>query len=131
MSFLGNGFDSNTTGGIPYLKTQVLVSSIHDCSGHISNPNTGWSTQFSLEANGVVFIDITEEESYMECNDYTTPLDKSLHIVTDQPVSVYCANAARYSFDASYVLNIIVITPHRFLLSPQKKEKPSLTLYQM
>ena len=104
VSFLGNGFDSNTTGGIPYLKTQVLVSSIHDCSGHISNPNTGWSTQFSLEANGVVFIDIPEEESYMECNDYTTPLDKSLHIVTDQPVSVYCANAARYSFDASYVL---------------------------
>ena len=104
VSFLGNGFDSNTTGGISYLKTQVLVSSIHDCSGQISNPNTGWSTQFNLEANGVVFIDIPKEVAYMECNEYTSPLDKSLHIVTDQPVSVYCANTARYSFDASYVL---------------------------
>ena len=104
VSFLGNGFDSNTTGGISYLKTQVLVSSIHDCSGQISNPNTGWSTQFNLEANGVVFIDIPKEVAYMECDEYTTPLDKSLHIVTDQPVSVYCANTARYSFDASYVL---------------------------
>ena len=104
VSFLGNGFDSNTTGGNSYLKTQVLVSSIHDCSGQISNPNTGWSTQFNLEANGVVFVDIPKEVAYMECNEYTSPLDKSLHIVTDQPVSVYCANTARYSFDASYVL---------------------------
>ena len=104
VSFMGNGFDDNNTGGFPYLKTQVLISSLHDCSGVISNPNTGWSTQFTIDANGLVFIDIPKEVAYMECDDYTTPSDKSLHIMTDQPVSVYCANAARYSFDASYVL---------------------------
>ena len=104
VSFLGNGFKHNTTDGQAYLKTQVLISSLHDCSGTISNPNTGWTTQFTIEANGVVIIDIPEEVAYMECDEYTSPLNKSLHIVTDQPVSVYCANAARYSFDASYVL---------------------------
>ena len=104
VSFMGNGFKTNDNGGDPYLKTEILISSLQDCSGTVSNPNTGWSTPFTIEANGLVFIDIPEEVAYMSCDDFRLPLDKSLHIVTDQPVSVYCANAARYSFDASYVL---------------------------
>ena len=104
VSFMGNGFKTNTTDGAAYLKTQVLISSLYNCSGEISNPNTGWTRPFTINANGVVIIDIPEEVAYMECDDYRTPLYKSLHIVTDQPVSVYGANAARYSFDATYVL---------------------------
>lgn len=104
VSFLGNGYKSNNYGGEAYLKTQVLISSLHNCTGVISNPNTGWTEPFTIEANNINIIDIPEEEAYMECDDYTTALNKSLHIVTDHPVSVYCANAARYSFDASYVL---------------------------
>jgi len=104
VSFMGNGFDTNNNGGNIYLKTQVLINSLQACTGVISNPYTGWSTQFEVEANGVVFIDIPRAQAYMECNEYASPLGKGLHIVTDQPVSAYCANAARYSFDASYVL---------------------------
>lgn len=104
VSFIGNGFDNNNNGGSPYLKIQVLISSHYDCTGVISNPSSGWSETFAIEANSLQFIDIPREQAYMECSQYTSPKDKGLHIITDQPVSVYCANTARYSFDASYVL---------------------------
>lgn len=104
VAFLGNGFDTNTNGGNKYLKTQVLISSLQACSGVISNPYSGWSRQFEIEDNSVIFIDIPREQAYMECDEYGVALSKSLHILTDHPVSAYCANAARYSFDASFVL---------------------------
>ena len=104
VSFIGNGFDDNNNGGSPYLKIQVLISSLYDCTGVISNPNSEWSESFTIEANGLKFIDIPREQAYMECNENPSPKNRGLHIITDQPVSVYCANTARYSFDASYVL---------------------------
>lgn len=104
VSFIGNGFDDNNNGGSPYLKIQVLISSLYDCTGVISNPNSEWTESFTIEANGLKFIDIPREQAYMECNENPSPKNRGLHIITDQPVSVYCANTARYSFDASYVL---------------------------
>jgi hypothetical protein len=104
VSFIGNGFDDNNNGGSPYLKIQVLISSLYDCTGVICNPNSEWSESFTIEANGLKFIDIPREQAYMECNENPSPKNRGLHIITDQPVSVYCANTARYSFDASYVL---------------------------
>lgn len=105
VSFMGNGFEHNDYGGSPYLITQLLISAKQDCSGTITNPNDpSWSYDFSVSANNITFIDIPRSQGYVELNEYTTPVNKGLFIQSTAPISVFCANAARYSFDASYVL---------------------------
>lgn len=108
VAFLGNGFEENSSQGAPpYLITQILISSKQDCSGTITNPNSpGWSRDFTVEANNIRFIDIPREQAYVEMNEYREPVNKGLFIQTTEPVTVFCANAARYSFDASFVLPI-------------------------
>lgn len=105
VSFMGNGFENNDYSGSPYLITQLLISAKQDCSGTITNPNDpSWSYDFSVSANNITFIDIPRSQGYVELNEYTTPVNKGLFIQSTAPISVFCANAARYSFDASYVL---------------------------
>ena len=104
MSFMGNGFKTN--GSTHYLLTQVMISSKHDCSGTISNPQTGWSHNFNVTANNITSIDVPEIQGYNETSSYETANNKGLQIITTDTVSVYCTNIATNSFDASYVLPI-------------------------
>ena len=105
LSFIGNGFkyhpDAPAQG---WVRVQMLVSAKRNCEGTIVNPNTGWTHNFSVEANNIFSIDLPEEQVYIECSQYEQVVDKGLIITTTDTVSVYCANIAIYSFDASYVL---------------------------
>ena len=105
LSFIGNGFkyhpDAPAQG---WIRVQLLVSAKRNCEGTITNPNTGWSQNFSVEANNIFSIDLNEEQAYVECSEYEQVVNKGLIITTTDTVSVYCANIAIYSFDASYVL---------------------------
>ena len=104
VSFMGNGFKTNAS--THYLLTQLMISSKHDCSGTISNPQTGWSHNFNVTANNITSIDVPEIQGYNETFAYETANDKGLQIITTDTVSVYCTNIATNSFDASYVLPI-------------------------
>ena len=105
LSFIGNGFkyhpDVPSQG---WVRVQLLVSAKRNCEGSIVNPNTGWTHNFNVEANNIFSIDLPEEQVYVECSQYEQVVDKGLMITTTDTVSVYCANIATYSFDASYVL---------------------------
>ena len=105
LSFIGNGFkyhpDVPSQG---WVRVQLLVSAKRDCEGTITNPNTGWTHNFNVEANNIFSIDLEEEQVYVECSEYEQVVNKGLIITTTDTVSVYCANIATYSFDASYVL---------------------------
>lgn len=107
VSFIGNGYkyhpDVSSDG---WLRVQLLVSAQRDCEGDIINPNTGWTRHFSVEANNIFSIDLEEEQCYIETSDYETVVNKGLQIITTDTVSVYCANIATYSFDASFVLPV-------------------------
>ena len=105
LSFIANGFkyhpDVPSTG---WVRVQLIVSAKRDCEGTITNPNTGWTRNFTVEANDVFSIDLDEEQVYIENSEYERVVNKGLKITTTDTVSVYCANIATYSFDASFVL---------------------------
>jgi hypothetical protein len=105
LSFIGNGFKYHPD--VPaqgWIRVQLLVSAKRDCEGTITNPNTGWTRDFNVEANNIFSIDLEEEQVYVESSEYEQVVNKGLIITTTDTVSVYCANIATYSFDASYVL---------------------------
>ena len=107
VSFLGNGYRTNSTQEVPpYILNQVLVSGKRDCSGTIMNPNTGWSQPFFVRANSITTIDHLEDQAYVETSVNERAVGKGLRIVTTDTVSVFCTNIAPVSFDASYVLPI-------------------------
>ncbi len=105
VSFISNGFkyhpDVPSSG---WVRVQLLVSAKRSCEGTITNPNTGWSQSFTVEADNIFSIDLEEEQVYVENSEYEQVVNKGLQIITTDTVSVYCANIATYSFDASYVL---------------------------
>ena len=110
VSFMGNGFKTryDAFSELPeftWLRIQLIVSAKRDCSCTIKNPNSSYSQTFAVEANNTyLFDDIPWEEAYMELDEHGQALNKGLVITADDTVSVYCANIAEMSFDASYVL---------------------------
>lgn len=106
VSFMTNGFRTNTDFVPAWVKTQVLVSAKRNCSGTISNPNTGWSQDFTVRAGNITKIEIPENIAYHDVNHNESVQPRGLKIVTTDTTSVYCTNIANNSFDASYVLPI-------------------------
>jgi hypothetical protein len=110
VSFLGNGFKTrfDTWSGLPeftWLRIQLIVSAKRDCNCTINNPNTNYEQTFHVNANSTyLFDDIPWDEAYMELEEHGQILNKGLRITADDTVSVYCANIAEVSFDASYIL---------------------------
>jgi len=102
LTFMHNGYKEHQLGG--WVTNQVLISAKRDCSGTISNPKTGWNTRFSVNANDIASIDIPIEQGYHDRNNYGIISKKAIHIESTDTISVYCANIAHVSFDASFVL---------------------------
>lgn len=106
VSYMGNGHKYHT--GAPnsdWILTQLLISGKRDCSGTINNPQTGWSTDFTVHANTITTVEIPESQAYVD-ELSEQKLNKGLQIITDDTVSVFCTNIAHLSFDASYVMPI-------------------------
>lgn len=102
LSYMHNGYydRDNKLGGT----MQVILSSKRATSGTISNPRNNYTQNFSLQPNTTQTITIGNNYCYHDSNNYETPSDKGIHIVANDTISVYCANIAIYSFDASFVL---------------------------
>jgi len=103
VSFMGNGYKTNDGN---WVLNQILISGKRDCSGIIENPNTGWSQEFTVNANSVTTISDLQLHSYLETSEVEQIVDKGLRIIADDTISVFCTNIANLSFDASYVLPI-------------------------
>ena len=80
----------------------VTVTGSRACSGTLSNPNTGWTQNFTVPANGSVIINIDTAQSYNYVSNRIC--NKGLHLTTTDTVSVYASNFLQTSFDVSYVL---------------------------
>lgn len=102
LSYMHNGYydRDNKLGGT----MQVILSAKRATSGTISNPRNNYTQNFSLQPNTPQTITIGNNYCYHDSNNYETPSDKGIHIVANDTISVYCANIAIYSFDASFVL---------------------------
>ena len=110
VSFMGNGFKTryDSWSGLPdftWLRIQLIVSAKHDCNCTVKNPNTSYEQSFHVNANSTYLFDnIPWDEAYMELEEHGQILSKGLRITADDTISVYCANIAEVSFDASYIL---------------------------
>ena len=104
LTFMHNGFKEHPLGG--WITNQVLISAKRDCSGTISNPKTGWSVQFNVNANSITTVDIPIEQGYHDRSNYSTVSKKAIHIVSTDTISAYCTNIA-------YVLRRFVCAAHR------------------
>lgn len=105
VSFMTNGhkYHSGAPNDGNWILTQVLISGKRDCSGTIANPQTGWSQDFTVQANSITTVDIPEDVAYVDgLSEQVT--NKGLQITSNDTISVFCTNIAHLSFDASYVL---------------------------
>ena len=105
VSFMTNGhkYHPSAPNGGNWILTQVLLSAKSDCSGTITNPQTGWTTNFTVQANNITTVDIPEFVAYVDGTSEQV-LDKGILISSTDTISVFCTNIAYLSFDASCVL---------------------------
>ena len=98
-----NGYYENSWN---YMYAQITISAKRDCDVTITNPNhSEWEgMSFHVGANAIQEKIIPELYCYHSGAINETISDKGLHIMATDTISVYCANIANYSFDASFVL---------------------------
>ena len=88
-------------GEIP--EPALWISANESTTGSVTNPNTGWQEDFSVEAGCSVYIPIPLEQAFeMHLSD--TVLNIGLHVTAKQPVSVVVANYKGACFDTSKAL---------------------------
>ena len=85
LSFMHNGFKDHDLGG--WVINQVLISAKRDCSGSISNPLTGWSTDFTVRANNITTVEIPEEQGYHDQYTYETITQKGIKVEASDTIS--------------------------------------------
>ena len=102
FSFMHNGYKENNG---TWVETQVMISAKRACSGTIVNPRTSWSQAFAVDSASVVVLPVPEAQGYNENNE-GIPSDLGLLLTATDTVSVFIANCASYSFDASFVLPV-------------------------
>ncbi len=86
----------------PYLKMQLVFSSRYAANITVTNPNTRWSTSTSVRADGVTIITVPTEQCYNYESDQIR--NTGLYVESTAPISVYGANYADYTFDATNVI---------------------------
>lgn len=105
FSFMKNGYEENVDASstTPWVYMQVMVSARRACEGTITNPRTSWSMPFTVGDADVVTIPIPASAGYNDGNE-GIPSDFALLLTATDTVSVFIANCANNSFDASFVL---------------------------
>lgn len=104
LSFMQNGYYEKP-GDISGMIGQITISAKRSCEVSVSYGQTTLPSM-PIAANSTQTIPIEWELCYHDANDYETVVSKGLHIVSTDTISVYCANIASTSFDASFVLPI-------------------------
>ena len=101
-----NGYRQYDSHHSAWVENTVMVSAKRACTGTITRTcgQTG-CIDFSVDDNGIVFIDIPESWAYNEGNEEVID-NKSIVLRATDTVSVFISNLANYSFDASFVLPV-------------------------
>lgn len=81
----------------------VYITSESGSSGVISMPGTGWLQTFTVPINGSISITIPDIYNPSDTLPNTI-LNKGIHIVSGNPISVYAANQAPASSDATLII---------------------------
>ena len=82
--------------------TSLIISAERACTGTISNPYTGWSTSFTISANGRIDVSVPYSQCYV--TSYGSVVNAGCHIVATDIISVYAMNYYTNTFDGSNIL---------------------------
>ncbi len=80
----------------------LLISSQTNCTGTVTNPNTGWSVSFSVIANETTRLAIPNDQAY--CHSNGTVLDRGLLVTSTDNISLYASNFRECTYDVCNVL---------------------------
>lgn len=94
------GFMQNASGT---QQLSVKIAADQATTGTVSVPLAGWSSPFSVPANGVVTVSVP---NLYEVTGSETVLDRGVHIVAVEPVTVTAVNYQNQTTDAAQVLPI-------------------------
>ncbi len=83
-------------------ETCVILSAERACSGTISNPYTGWSTNFTLTNNGRIDVVIPQAQGYVTTT--SSIANMGIHIVSTDTISAFSMNYRFGSFDGANIL---------------------------
>ncbi len=80
----------------------LLISSQNSCSGLITNPNTGWSFPFSVEANQTTQVFVPNDQAY--CSEAGQVSNYGLLVTSTENISLYASNFEDYTYDVTNIL---------------------------
>lgn len=81
----------------------LIATGARACSGTVTNPNTNWSTNFTVTPGNVTTINIPKTQGYNH-NSSESPVNIGLHITTTDSISLYASNFRPASFDVTGIL---------------------------
>ena len=84
--------------------TNLILSAKNATTGTVSNPIAGWSTNFSIPAQGRVEVSIPNSYCYMTSTEQVQSL--GIYVKSNDTISVYAANYYAYTFDATNILPV-------------------------
>lgn len=120
ISFMQNGYKFYNSYNSTWVENTVMISAKRACTGVIrSTDNANNYLSFSVESNGVAFVDIPESWAYNEDNEEVVDR-KAVVLMASDTVSVFISNVATYSFDASFVLPVESLGSEYIIQSDQQ-----------
>ena len=120
ISFMQNGYKFYNNYNSSWVENTVMISAKRACTGVIrSTDNANNYVSFSVEDNGVTFVDIPEAWAYNENNEEIVDR-KAVVLTASDTVSVFISNVATYSFDASFVLPVESLGSEYIIQSDQQ-----------
>jgi gliding motility-associated-like protein len=97
------------------LRTELIATSGRDASCTVTNPRTGWSQSFNINANTVVTVSIPENEAYNTEGEQIAA--KALHVRSSVKISLYANNFQLLSSDAANILPVEALGDEYYSLS--------------
>ena len=98
VTYMPNAWPSSD--GDPNLT--LIITSMRNCTGTVSNPNTGWSTSFSVTAGIVTNVTVPLTEAYTRISETIT--NTGIHVESTDTISCYASNFIDFTFDITNVL---------------------------
>jgi len=112
---MGSPASVGTTFWLSYLRNHfheptltLQVSAEEACTGTVSNPQTGWSSSFSVAAHSVTVVNVPASVAYPTTSNQVGNF--GLLVQTSDSVSLYAANYNTSSFDVTDVLPVDAIS---------------------
>ena len=82
---------------------KLIASSRYDATITVKNPQTNWTTTFTVQANKTAEQVVPNEQAYTF--DFEKISKRGLQVTANQPISLYASNFQDHTYDATIVMS--------------------------